>query len=119
MKIQLGLSNYATKANLKGATSVNTSNLAVKSDLASLKAEVDKRGIHKLITVPADLSKLGNVQDNAVKKVVNDKLVTKVNGINNSRFVLKTQYNTDKSGLEKENAKIAEIEGKIPSITGF
>ena len=87
MKVQLDLSNYATKANLKGATGVNTSNLAVKSDLASLKAEVDKRGIHNIITVPADLSKLGNVQDNAVKKAENDKLVTKVDGIKNSRFV--------------------------------
>ena len=30
------------------------------------------------------------------------KLVTKINAIDTSRFVLKTQYNTDKSGLEKE-----------------
>ena len=36
------------------------------------------------------------------KKNVYDKLVTKVNTINASGFVLKTQYNTDKSGLEKK-----------------
>ena len=34
IKIELDLSNYATKADLKGATGVNTSNLAAKSDLA-------------------------------------------------------------------------------------
>ena len=36
------------------------------------------------------------------KKTVYDILVTKVNTINASGFVLKTQYNTDKSGLEKK-----------------
>ena len=34
--------SYATKAELKNATEVDTSKLAVKSDLASLKAEVDE-----------------------------------------------------------------------------
>ena len=56
MKAGLDLSNYATKADLKGATDVETSNLAVKSDLANLKAEVDKRDIGTVITVPADVS---------------------------------------------------------------
>ena len=40
-KVELGLSNQATKANLKGATDVDTSHLAAKSDLASLKTEID------------------------------------------------------------------------------
>ena len=56
VKAGLDLSNYATKADLKGATDVETSNLAVKSDLANLKAEVDKRDIGTVITVPADVS---------------------------------------------------------------
>ena len=41
VKVEFNLSYYATKADLKGATGVDTSNLAAKSDLASLKAEVD------------------------------------------------------------------------------
>ena len=41
VKVELDLSHYATKADLKGETG-ETSNLAAKSDLASLKAEVDK-----------------------------------------------------------------------------
>ena len=63
-----------------------------------------------------------------------DKLVTKVKVIDNNGFLLKTQCNTDKSGLEKkiddagrkisdasglvEKTKITEIEVKIPIITG-
>ena len=42
-------------------------------------------------------------------KNVYDKLVTKVNDIDISRFVLKTQYDTDKSGLEK---KINDVDKK-------
>ena len=51
-----------------------------------------------------DLSKLSNVVNNeAVKqKPVYDKLVAKVNAIDTSGFVLKTKYDTNKSGLEKK-----------------
>ena len=84
--------------------------------------------------VPVDLSKLSKVVKNdVVKKIdiylVYDKLVAKVNNIDNSRFVLKTKYDTDKSELENKipdtcdlvkktdfNTKITEIEGKIPDI---
>ena len=36
------------------------------------------------------------------KKTVYDKLVTKFNAIDTSKFVLKTQYKNDKSGFEKK-----------------
>ena len=50
-----------------------------KSDLASLKAEVDKIDINKLRTLHAGLSKLSNVVDsNVVKKYVHDKLFSNV-----------------------------------------
>ena len=52
------MSNYATPADLKGAAGVDTSNLASKSDLASLKAEEDKIHVGKLKTVPVDLASL-------------------------------------------------------------
>ena len=90
IKVKLDLSNCATTADLKRATCVDKSNLAAKSDWASLKVEVDKIDVDKLKTVPADISKPGNVVDNGVvKKTVYDKLVTKVNSIDTSRFVLK------------------------------
>ena len=112
--IGLGLSNYATKADLKGATEVDTSFLAAKSDLARLTAEVNKIDVDKLKTIPVDLSKQRNVVNNdVVKKTVYDKLVTKVNAIDTGGFVLKIQYDTDKSGLEK---KISGADKKIPDI---
>ena len=78
-------------------------------------------------------------KNDVVKKTVHGKLVTKVNAIDTVGFVLKSQYNTYKSGLEKKinnagkkylilvdllnitdyNPKITEVEGKILSITGL
>ena len=107
--------------------------LSLKKNLANLKSEVDKLDIDKLKPVPTDLSKLSNVVKNdVVKKDVYDKLVTKVNNINTSGFVLKTKYDTDKSELENKipdtsglvketdyNTKITEIEGKILDISNL
>ena len=58
-----------------------------------------------------------------------------MNNIDTTGFVLKTKYDTDKPDLEKKipdtsalaekkkktdyNAKITEVEGKIPSISGL
>ena len=82
---------------MKKATGVDTSNLAAKSDLVSLKAEVDKIDIDKLKTVPFDLFKLSNIVDNSVvKKTVYDKLVTNVNAVHTGGFLLKAQYNIGK-----------------------
>ena len=61
INIKVDLSNYATKTNLKNITHVDTLSFAQKTDLASLKTEVDKLGIDKLVTVPVDLSKLNQV----------------------------------------------------------
>ena len=68
VKVELDLSNFVTKADLKEATAVDTSNLASKSDLAGLKAEVDKIDIDKLRTIHIDPSNLNNVVDNDVVK---------------------------------------------------
>ena len=57
------MSNYVTEADLKNATGIDTSKLATKSDLASLKAEVDKIDVDKLKTVPDDLSNLKSKVD--------------------------------------------------------
>ena len=54
VKGELGFSNYATKADLKGAAGVDTSKLATKSDLTSQKAKTDKIDLDKLKTVPVD-----------------------------------------------------------------
>ena len=74
IKVKIGLSNYATKTNLKNMTHVDTSSFALKTNLASLKTEVHELDIEKLVPVPVDLSKLSHVVKNdVVKKIVYDK----------------------------------------------
>ena len=57
-KVELDLSNYATKTDLKNAAGVDTSKFAKKVDLANLKSNVDKLDIDKLKNVANKLSKL-------------------------------------------------------------
>ena len=96
INVKVDLSNYATKTDIKNISHVDTSSFTLKSNLASLKTEVDKLDIDKLVPVPADLSKLRDVVKNDVVKItVYDKLIAEVNSIDTSRFVLKTMYNTD------------------------
>ena len=93
INVKVDLSNYATKTDIKNISHIDTSSFALKSNLASLKTEVDKLDIDKLVPVPVDLSKLSDVVKNdVVKKDVYDKLVAKVNSIDTSGFVLKTKY---------------------------
>ena len=117
----------------KSSSHVDTSSFALKTNLANLKTKVDKLDIDKLVPIPLDLSKLNDVVKNDVVKTnVYNKLVTKVNNIDTSRFVLKTKYDTDKSELENKipdtsglvkktdyNTKIIEIEGRIPDISNL
>ena len=49
---------------MKKATGIDTPQLATKSDLVSLRAEVYKLDIDKLVHVPVDLSKLSDVVRN-------------------------------------------------------
>ena len=87
IKVKLDLVNYATKTDLKNIAHADVSSFASKTNLASLKTEVDKIDTDKLKTVPTDLAKLSNVVKNDVVK--------------------KTDY----------NAKVTSIEGQIASVT--
>ena len=62
------MSNYATKTDIKSISHVDTSSFALKTDLASLKTEVDKLDVDKLVPIAVDLSKLGDVVKNDVVK---------------------------------------------------
>ena len=133
INVKVDLSNYAKKADIKNISHVDTSSFSLKTNLVNLKSEVDKLDIDKLKPVPTDLSKLSNVVKNdVVKKADYNKLVTKVDNIDTSGFVLKTKYDTDKSELENKisdtsglvkktnfDTKIAEIESKIPDVTNL
>ena len=59
--VKVDLSNYATKADIKNISHVDTSSFALKTNLANLKTEVDKFDIDKLVPVPVDLSKPSDV----------------------------------------------------------
>ena len=54
IKVELDLSNYATKTDFKNVTHIDVSSFASKTNLASLKTEVDKIDIAKLTPVPND-----------------------------------------------------------------
>ena len=125
INVKIDLSNYDTEADIKNISQVDTSSFA-------LKTEVDKLDSTKLVPVPVDLSKLSDVKNDVVKNDVYNKLVTKVNAIDTSDFVLRTKYDTDKSELENKtpdtsglvkktdyNTKITEIEGKIPDVSNL
>ena len=133
ISFKVDMTNYATKADIKNIWYIDTLSFALKSNLASLKTEVDKLVIDKLVPVPVDLSKLNDVVKNdVVKETVYDKFVAKVKSIDTSAFALKIKQDTDKTELENKipdtsglvkktdyNAKITEIEDEIPIISGL
>ena len=56
IKVELDLTNDATKTDLKNITHVDVSSFARKTNLAALKTEVDKIDVDKLKTTPTGLS---------------------------------------------------------------
>ena len=114
INVKVDLSNYATKTDIKNISHIDTSSFALKSNLASLKTEVDKLDIDKLPPVPVHLSKLSDALKNVVvKKPVYNKLVAKVNSIDTSGFILKTKCDSDKTELEK---KIPDTRGLLKRL---
>ena len=138
IKVKLDLTNYATKDDVKNIAHVDVSSYATKTNLASLKTEVDKIDTDKLKAVPADLAKLSNVVKNDVVKKTdyNTKLtsiepqiagltkntvdnladITKLKAIDTNSFVLKTKFSADINTLDD---KIDGVEKKIPDISGL
>ena len=64
INVKVDWSNYATKADVKNISHFDTSGFALKTNLASLKAEIDKLDIDELVPVPVYLSKLSDVVKN-------------------------------------------------------
>ena len=138
IKVELDLSNYATKDDVKNNTHVDVSSYASKTNLAALKIEVDKIDTDKLKTVPNDLAKLNNVVKNdVVKKTDYNTKVTsienqiagvtkntldnladkaKLKAVDTSNFVLKTKLTDDVNTLE---TKIDTVDKKISDISGL
>ena len=68
INVKVDLSIYTTKTDLKNVTHIDTSSFVLKTNLASLKTEIDKLEIDKLASVSVDLSKLNHVVKNGVNK---------------------------------------------------
>ena len=97
IKVELDLSNYPAKDDVKNITHVDVSNYASKTNLAALKTEVDKIDTDKLKTVPDDLAKLTNVVKNeTVKKI--DFIV--------DDYVKKTKFSADTNALDDKINKV-------------
>ena len=106
INVKVDLSNYATKTDLKNISHVDVSSFALKSNLASLKTEVDKLDINKLVPIPVDLSKLSDVvKSDVVKKTEVNKLVTKVDNIDTTNYVKQTKYEKDESDFDQKKIK--------------
>ena len=129
VKVELDLTNYATKTDLKNITHVDVSSFASKTNLAALKTEVDKIDTDKLKTVPTDLANLANaIENDVVKKTdYNTKVtsiegqiagltkntvdnladITKLKAIDTNSFVARTKFSADTNAL---NGKIDGVE---------
>ena len=132
VKVELDLTNYATKTDLKNITHVDVSNFASKTNLAALKSEVDKIDVDKLKTTPTDLAKLTNaVENDLVKKTDYNTKVTSIesqiarvtkNTVDNLADIKKlkavdtSNFASDATTLEN---KIDTIDKKIPDISGL
>ena len=138
IKVELDLTNYVTKTDLKNITYVDVSSYASKTNLAALKTELDKIDVEKLKTTPTDLAKLSNVVKNDVVKKTDyntkvtsienqiagitknaiDNLadITKVKAVDTNSFVLKFKLASDVTNLEN---KIDTVDKKIPDISGL
>ena len=107
IKVELDLTNYATKTDLKNITHTDVSSFASKTNLAALKTEVDKINTDKLKTVPDDLAKLSNVVKNDVVKKAD---------FNADDYVKKTKFSADTNALDD---KIDKVDKKIPDVSGL
>ena len=113
IKVEIDLSNYATKEDIKNIPHVDTLSFALKTNLTNLKTEVDKLDIDKLLPVPTDLNKLSNVAKNdVVKKTAYNKVVAKVDNIDTNNFVLMTKYRADKAELENKIRNVSDLATK-------
>ena len=138
VKVELDLTNYATKIDLKNITHVDVSSFASKTNLAALKTEVDKIDTDELKTAPTDLAKLTNaIENDVVKKTdYNTKVtsieaqiagltkntvdnladITNLKAIDTNSFVLRTKLASDVTTFEN---KIDTVDKKIPDTSGF
>ena len=113
VKVVLDLSNYANKKELDHGKEVDKSDLAAKKDFITVKPEVDKLDINKLINVATNLNNLQKKNENDLD-VGKSKAVTvdlkKLSDVVDNAVIKNTKFNTLK-------AKVNNLENKIPNTT--
>ena len=97
IEVKLDLCNYVIISNFKNATDVDASQFFKKDDWPNLKSGVDKLDIDKLAELDADKLKPAPVDLSKLSDVVKNDVVQK----------------------DVYNAKIRNIEVKIPDITNL
>ena len=107
IEVELDLTNYATKTDLKNITHTDVNSFASKTNLAALKTEVDKIDVDKLKTVPDDLAKLSNVVKNEVVKKTD---------FSADNYVTRTKFSTDTNALDD---KIDKVNKKIRNVSSL
>ena len=110
-KVELDLSNYARKADLKNATNVNALAFAKKTDLANLKFDVDNIDIDQLKNVLSGL--------NSIKTKVDISNIGQLKTIQVDLIKLIDVVKTEVDKKTEYNAKIKDIEDKILDITSL
>ena len=107
IKVELDLTNYTTKTDLKNTTHTDFSSFTSKTNLSALKTKVDKIDVDKIKTVPDYLAKLSNVVKNEVVKKTD---------FSADNYVTRTKFSTDTNALDD---KIGKTEKKIPDVSSL
>ena len=129
VKVELDLTNYATKTDLKNITHVDVSSFASKTNLPALKTEVDKIDTDKLKTAPTENDVVKKTDYNTkvtsieaqiaglTKNTLNNLAdIIKLKAIDTNSFVTRTKFSADANALDD---KIDGVEKEIPDISGL
>ena len=129
VKVELDLTNYPTKTDLKNITHVDVSSFASKTNLPALKTEVDKIDTDKLKTAPTENDVVKKTDYNTkvtsieaqiagLTKNTLDNLadIIKLKAIDTNSFVTRTKFSADANALDD---KIDGVEKEIPDISGL
>ena len=123
IKVELDLSNYAMKDDVKNITHVDVSSFATKTSLAALQTEVDKieneienDAVKKTVyntKVTSVEAQIGGITKNTVDNLAD---ITKLKAIDTNSFVTRTKFSADTNALDD---KIDGVEKKKPDRSGL
>ena len=114
IKVELDLSNCATKKDVKDITHIDASSFSSKTNLAALKTEEDKIDTDKLKTVPDDVGRTKYETDGRANYDKIDAVEKKIPVLTD--FVTTPRFNHEKKLLATKTA-LTTVENKIPDVS--